>query len=84
MLRGRFGLENQAFGSSIGAIDMVFRDLSVPTSPGNQKRLFRKAILRTYETKTEQQWNMTPACDPKQWVLGDLDDVTWTRVILAV
>ena len=27
---------------------------------------------------------MTPACDPKQWVLGDLDDVTWTRVILAV
>ena len=27
---------------------------------------------------------MTPARDPKQWVLGDLDDVTWTRVILAV
>ena len=34
MLRGRFWLQSQDFGASVGAIGMVFRDLSVPTGPG--------------------------------------------------
>ena len=33
MLRGRFWLQNQDFGVSVGAIGMVFRNLSVPTGP---------------------------------------------------
>ena len=31
MLRSRFWLENQDFGASVGAICIIFRDLSVPT-----------------------------------------------------
>ena len=42
MLRGRFGLENQDFGVSVGAICIIFRDTSFPTSPGSRNRLFRK------------------------------------------
>ena len=42
MMRGRFGLENQDFGVSFGAICIIFRDTSYPTSPGSQNRLFRK------------------------------------------
>ena len=42
MLRGRFWLENQDFGVSVGAIGIIFRDTSFPTSPGSQNRLFRK------------------------------------------
>ena len=34
MLRSRFGLQNQDFGASVGAICIIFRDLSVPTGPG--------------------------------------------------
>ena len=33
MLRGRFCFQNQDFGVSVGAIGMVFRDLSVQTGP---------------------------------------------------
>ena len=42
MLRGRFWLENQDLGVSVGAIGIIFRDTSFPTSPGSQNRLFRK------------------------------------------
>ena len=42
MLRGRFWLENQDFGVSFGAICIIFRATSFPTSPGSQNRLFRK------------------------------------------
>ena len=42
MLRGRFWLENQDCGASVGAIGIIFRDTSFPTSPGSQNRLFRK------------------------------------------
>ena len=35
MLRGRFWLQNQDFGASVGAICIIFRDLSVPTGPGD-------------------------------------------------
>ena len=45
MLRGRFWLENQDFGVSVGAIGIIFRDTSFPTSPGSQNRLFRKIAL---------------------------------------
>ena len=34
MLRSRIWFQNQDFGASVGAIGMVFRDLSVPTGPG--------------------------------------------------
>ena len=44
MLRGRFWLENQDFGVSFGAICIIFRDTSFPTSPGSQNRLFRKIV----------------------------------------
>ena len=44
MLRGRFWLENQDFGVSVGAIGIIFRDLSVPTSPGTQIDFFEKPI----------------------------------------
>ena len=33
MLRGRFWLQNQDFGASVGAICIICRDLSVPTGP---------------------------------------------------
>ena len=42
MLRGRFWFENQDFGVSFGAICIIFRATSFPTSPGSQNRLFRK------------------------------------------
>ena len=42
MLRGRFWVENQDFGVSFGAICIIFRATSFPTSPGSQNRLFRK------------------------------------------
>ena len=42
MLRGRFWLENQDFGVSFGAICIIFRATSFPTSPRSQNRLFRK------------------------------------------
>ena len=35
MLRSRFWLQNQDFGASVGAICIIFRDLSVPTGPGD-------------------------------------------------
>ena len=47
MLRGRFWLENQDFGVSVGAICIIFRDLSVPTGPDTQNRLFEKSYRRT-------------------------------------
>ena len=34
MLWGRFGLQNKDLGPSLGAIDIIFRAGSVPTSPG--------------------------------------------------
>ena len=46
MLRGRFWLENQDFGVSVGAICIIFRDLSVPTGPGTQNRFFEKSYRR--------------------------------------
>ena len=33
MLRGRFWFQNKDFGASVGAICIIFRDLSVPTYP---------------------------------------------------
>ena len=44
MLRGRFWLENPDFGVSAGAIGIIFRDTSFPTSPGSQNRLFQKTV----------------------------------------
>ena len=44
MLRGRFWLENQDFGVSVGAIGIIFRDTSFPISPRSQNRLFRKIV----------------------------------------
>ena len=35
MLRSRFWFQNQDFGASVGAICIIFRDLSVPTGPGD-------------------------------------------------
>jgi len=35
-LRGRILFQNQDFGTSVGRIGMVFRDLSVPTGPGGR------------------------------------------------
>ena len=40
MLRGRFWLENQDFEVSVGAIGIIFRDTSFPTSPKSQNRFF--------------------------------------------
>ena len=37
MLRSRFWFQNQDFGASEGAIDLVFGDLSIPTGPGVPK-----------------------------------------------
>ena len=42
MLRGRVWLENQDLGVSFGAIGIIFRATSFPTSPRSQTRLFRK------------------------------------------
>ena len=44
MLRGRFWFETQDFGVSVGAIGIIFRDTSFPTSPRSQNRLFRKIV----------------------------------------
>ena len=44
MLRGQFWFENQDFGVSVGAIGIIFRDTSFPTSPRSQNRLFRKIV----------------------------------------
>ena len=44
MLRGRFWLENQDFGVSFGAICIIFRATSFPTSPRSQNRLFQKNV----------------------------------------
>ena len=44
MLRGRFWFENQDFGVSFGAIGIIFRATSFPTSPRSQTRLFRKIV----------------------------------------
>ena len=60
----------------VGAIVLQKREFFFPLS---QKILI---FLLNFDFFEKSQ--MTPACDPKQWVLGDLDDVTWTRVILAV
>ena len=46
MLRGPFWHENQDFEVSVGAICIIFRDLSVPTCPGTQNRLFEKSYRR--------------------------------------
>ena len=46
MLRGRFWNENQDFEVSVGAICIIFRDLSVPPGPGTQNRLFEKSYRR--------------------------------------
>ena len=48
MLRSRFGLQNQDFGASVGAIDLVFRDLSVPTGPGVPKIEFFFILVPDY------------------------------------
>ena len=42
MLRGRFWLQYQDFGVSVGAIGIIFRDTSFPTILRIQNRLFRK------------------------------------------
>ena len=43
-LRSRSWLQNQDFGASVGALDVVFRDTSFPISPRSQNRLLRKNV----------------------------------------
>ena len=65
MLRGRFWHENQDFEVSVGAICIIFRDLSVPTGPGTQNRLFEKSNRRI-------GWcceGVNPPTRPESWVL---------------
>ena len=58
MLRGRFLLENQDFGVSVGAIGIIFRDTSFPTSPRTQNRLFRKIVPGVQGRRNRRGKNM--------------------------
>ena len=73
MLRGRFWLENQDFGVSFGAICIIFRNTSFPTSPGSQNRLFGKLpqVSRVAEMVAEKI----------VYTSGDQIRVRWPKIL---
>ena len=57
MVRGRFWFQSQDLGASVLAIGMIFRDLSVPSSPKTPNQVFRECGRLTKGTNTEETCN---------------------------